>query len=521
MPETVVFVVRVRLVSELGIGSGFAGYRIDGILGRGGMGVVYRAVDERLGRGAAVKVIAAERAGDSSFRRRFLEESRAAAAIDHPNVLPVYGAGEEDGTLYLATRLVDGTDLAKLLEDEGALDLARALAICEQVGAALDAAHARGLTHRDVKPANVLVTGEPASGRQHCYLTDFGLAQRVDRQTRLTVAGQLVGTLDYIAPEQIRGDPVDGRADLYGLGAMFYECVTGEPPFLRDSQPALLYAHLGDPPPRISAAPGGAPQALDAVLARALAKAPADRYQSGADLTAALRDALPGPRPRPSGTVPKTVVSASRSAAADGGAGAGRGGRRKALAVGAVLAAVAAAVAVALIVLLGGGGAGGEDATAGLRLTTEEIATARTLGDDTSRLASAVRDGKPTAPLVVGFETSAARAAAISTQAASELDLADPSGAAVRGAARDLRRSATEEAKVAAAPAAPAATEQAREAKRSMEGALAAIASALGAMRVTFVAEGDAEVAETVKDSITQLRRVGLTGPYDTLIAAL
>ncbi|MGH2940030.1 MAG: serine/threonine-protein kinase, partial [Solirubrobacterales bacterium] len=304
-------------MSELGIGSEIAGYRIDGVLGRGGMGVVYRATDERLGRSAAVKVIAPDRAADDTFRRRFLEESRAAAAIDHPNVLPVYAAGEEDGTLFLVTRLVDGPDLARLLGKEGALDPERALAICDQVGSALDAAHARGLTHRDVKPANVLVTEELASGAELCYLTDFGLAQRVDRQTRLTSADQLVGTLDYIAPEQIQGGAVDGRADLYALGALFYECVTGAPPFLRDSHSALLYAHLHHPPPPISEQPGGAPAALDPVVARALAKPPEDRFASGAEFIAAARGALSGDRPGAHPAAPKTVVSASGAAAAD------------------------------------------------------------------------------------------------------------------------------------------------------------------------------------------------------------
>ena len=192
-------------MSELGIGSKVAGYRIEDVLGRGGMGVVYRADDDRLGRSAAVKVIAPEQAGDAAFRRRFIEESRAAAAIDHPNVLPVYEAGEEDGVLFLVTRMVEGADLAELLEREGPLALDRALALTAQVGAALDAAHARGLIHRDVKPGNVLVARDPGPGTEHCYLTDFGLAQQDDRRSRLTTTGQFVGTLDYIAPEQIQG----------------------------------------------------------------------------------------------------------------------------------------------------------------------------------------------------------------------------------------------------------------------------------------------------------------------------
>jgi serine/threonine-protein kinase len=516
----------VRRVSELVIGSEIAGYRIGGVLGRGGMGVVYCATDERLGRSAAVKVIAPERAADDTFRRRFLEESRAAAAIDHPNVLPVYAAGEEDGTLFLVTRLVEGPDLARLLEEEGALDPDRALAICGQIGAALDAAHAKGLTHRDVKPGNVLVTQEQATGTELCYLTDFGLAQRVDRQTRLTSSGQLVGTLDYIAPEQIQGGAVDGRADLYALGALFYECVTGEPPFLRDSQPALLYAHLNDPPPRISEHPGGAPPALDPVIAKSLAKSPEDRYPGAAAFIAAARGALSHDRPGADRSAAKTVVSPSPAAAqgtvAEGGSGGRRSRRRRLLVAGALLVAVAAATVIALVALLGGGGGSEhQDTTAALRLTTEEIAVARTLADDTTKLAGSVAAGRPTSGLVGDLEDTAGRAGAVARHAAGELDPGDPSGGSIRGAARDLERAAGHEAEIAAAPSAPAAARRGRESRRSMEDALAGIESALGAMRIGFIAEGNTEVAETVKESEAQLQGVGLTGPFDALIQAL
>ena len=313
-------------MSELGIGSKVAGYRIEDVLGRGGMGVVYRADDDRLGRSAAVKVIAPEQAGDAAFRRRFLEESRAAAAIDHPNVLPVYEAGEEGGVLFLVTRMVEGADLAELLEDEGPLDVDRALALTAQVGAALDAAHARGLIHRDVKPGNVLVARDPGPGTEHCYLTDFGLAQQDDRRSRLTTTGQFVGTLDYIAPEQIQGGTVDGRADLYALAALFYECATGAPPFVCDSQPALLFAHLSAPPPRISEKLEGAPEALDDVIAKAMAKAPEDRYGSCTEFVAAARAALAG-TPRAATTVAGVGGQQPRAAetvvAGEGGGNAG------------------------------------------------------------------------------------------------------------------------------------------------------------------------------------------------------
>jgi Protein kinase domain len=511
-------------VSELGIGSEVAGYRIDGILGRGGMGVVYRGTDERLGRSVAVKVIAPERAADGTFRRRFLEESRAAAAIDHPHVLPVYGAGEQDGTLYLVTRLVDGPDLAKLLEQEGALGIDRTLSICDQVGAALDAAHAKGLTHRDVKPGNVLVARDPGSGGEFCYLTDFGLAHRVDRQTRLTTSGQLVGTLDYVAPEQIRGDAVDGRADLYALGAMFYECVTGEPPFLRDSQPALLYAHLNDPPPRISEQHGGAPPALDPVVDRALAKSPQDRFATGAEFLAAARAVLADDPSTAHMAAAKTAVSAREAPAGDLGAGgageSGRSRRRRILIAGAVTVVVAAAIAAVLLASRGGSSEQ-EDPTAALRLTTDEISLARTLGDDTSKLARAVTGAAPVSGLLDDLERTAAGAGAVARRAGDELAPADPARGTIRGAAHDLQNAAAQEVVVVAAPTAAGAPHRARESKRSMESALAGIERALGQIRIGFIAEGNSEVAETVHDSAAQLRAVDLTAPFDALIQGL
>ncbi len=310
-------------MNELGIGAQVAGYRIEEVLGRGGMGVVYRAVDDRLGRSAAVKVIAPGQAGDVAFRRRFIEESRAAAAIDHPNVLPVYEAGEEDGVLFLVTRMVEGADLSALLGRDGAMEVSRALVLAGQVAAALDAAHARGLIHRDVKPANVLVARDPGPGTEHCYLTDFGLAQQGDSRTRLTTTGQFVGTLDYIAPEQIQGGTVDGRADVYALAALFYECATGSPPFVRDSQPALLFAHLSDPPPPISEQVEGAPAALDGVIERAMAKAPEDRFATCTEFIGAARAALGGTAPDRAGARPP-------AGGRDGGRGQGpgRGGDR-------------------------------------------------------------------------------------------------------------------------------------------------------------------------------------------------
>ena len=509
-------------MSELGVGTEVAGYRIEGVLGRGGMGVVYRGVDERLGRGAAVKVIAAERAGDAAFRRRFIEESRAAAAIDHPNVLPVYAAGEEDGTLFLVTRLVDGPDLEGLLEHEGAMDIDRALGVAAQVGAALDAAHASGLTHRDVKPANVLVTRESGTGAELCYLTDFGLAQRGDRRTRLTTTGQIVGTLDYIAPEQIEGGSVDGRADLYALAVMLYECLAGEPPFPRDSQPALLYAHLTDPPPQISEKVAAAPPALDAVIARALAKSPEDRYGTCAEFVAAVRAALSG-RTAPAATAATTIREQADTvvAAAPAAATGGTSRRRRLALVGGTLAA--AAIAVAVLLLAGGGGDEGGGTTAALRLSTEEVSLARAIGDGASRLAESVAVAGPTSDLVAAFKGSAADAGHLSAQVESELGPGDPARGALRRGARDLHASAAGVTGVAAHPASPGAAWQAHEARRSMDGALAEIEHSLDALQAAFVAEGSTEAAESVEESLTQLRgsRAQLAAPFGALVRAL
>jgi serine/threonine protein kinase len=258
----------------------FGGYRIEEVAGRGGMGVVYRAVQLDLGRPVALKLIAADRAADPDFRERFQRESRMAAAIDHPNVVPVHGAGEHDGQLYLVMRYVRGTDLHALIKREGPLDPVRAAAIVGQVASALDAAHAAGLVHRDVKPANVLLGG---SGRQeHAYLSDFGLTRLLASETQLTETGQWMGTIDFSAPEQLSALRLDARADIYSLGCVLHAALVGTPPFPRGTFPATLLAHMQDPIPRPSER--GAPSGFDRVMARALAKAPEDRYLSAGDL---------------------------------------------------------------------------------------------------------------------------------------------------------------------------------------------------------------------------------------------
>jgi serine/threonine-protein kinase len=273
-------------VSALAPGDLFGRFRIEAVAGRGGMGVVYRAVELDLERPVALKLIASDRAADPAFRERFQRESRLAALIDHPNVVPVHGAGEEDGQLYLVMRYVPGTDLHALLKRDGPLDPERAASVVAQVGSALDAAHAAGLVHRDVKPANVLLAGE------HAYLSDFGLTRLLSSEEQLTETGQWLGTIDFSAPEQLQGRRVDARADVYSLGCVLHAALLGRPPFPRATVPATLLAHLQEPVPRPSEA--GAPTGFDRVMARALAKAPEDRYPSGGDLGRAALAAARG-----------------------------------------------------------------------------------------------------------------------------------------------------------------------------------------------------------------------------------
>ncbi|HEY6636462.1 MAG TPA: protein kinase [Solirubrobacterales bacterium] len=270
------------------VGADLAGYRLEQLLGRGGMGDVFLVRDPRLGRPVALKVLAASVAEDERFRERLLRESRLAASLDHPNVIPIYEAGEKDGRLFIAMRYAPGGDLKALLRREGALDPARAVAIFEQIADALDAAHRHGLVHRDVKASNVLLDRE--SGREHCYLADFGLTQSASEQG--PADGQLMGTVDYVSPEQIRGDELTGRADVYALGCMLFECLTGEAPYRRRSEVATLFAHLEEDPPSASARNSQLPAAIDPVLARALAKEPDQRHSSCAELVADASVAL-------------------------------------------------------------------------------------------------------------------------------------------------------------------------------------------------------------------------------------
>ena len=312
------------------------------------MGVVYLAEHMQLGRHVALKLLASTLAASQGFRDRFVRESRLAASLDHPNIVPVYDAGEADGLLYIAMRYVEGSDLATVLGQEGRLAPERALSIVEQVAGALDAAHARGLVHRDVKPANVLIEGE------RCYLTDFGLTKPVEGGTALTDPGHFVGTVKYVAPEQITGGAVDARTDVYSLGCVVHECLTGEPPFRRDSDIATVYAHLEEQPPRPSELREELPPAIDPVISWALAKDPGGRFPSCGEFAAAMRLAL---TPRPAagtaaGTAPApTVQAAPPKATAEPAA---PGARRVPLRLlGAGLAALAVVVVAAVLVLGG------------------------------------------------------------------------------------------------------------------------------------------------------------------------
>ncbi len=339
------------------IGRVIAGQRIESVAGRGGMGVVYRAVDVDLERAVAVKVITPAYADEAAFRRRFIAESRTAASLDHPNVIPIYRAGEEDGVLFQVMRFVDGKDLRAVLADEGPLEPQRAIHILTQVAAALDAAHGSGLVHRDVKPANILL------GRgDHVYLTDFGLSKRTG--TDDTRTAQLVGTVNYVAPEQIRGQELTPRSDVYALGAVLFQMLTGRVPFPAESDEAKMWAHISEPPPRAGELRPELPPMLDDVIARAMAKEPEQRFVTAGDLAAVAAEALekrpaPPPAPAVSSAQPLRAAPAVSSAPPLRAAPVpySRAAYRRALVLNAMtdsLSVVAAAVIVIAGLLFGG-----------------------------------------------------------------------------------------------------------------------------------------------------------------------
>jgi serine/threonine-protein kinase len=274
------------------VGARIANYRIEQLLGRGGMAVVYRATDVRLDRMVALKILSPELARNDAFRQRFIRESRAGAAVDHPHVIPVFEAGDADGVLFIAMRYVAGQDVRALIEREGKLSAARTVEIVTQVASALDAAHASGLVHRDVKPANMLIASvSDGSTADHVYLSDFGLSKQSLSSPSLTRTGQFLGTLDYMSPEQISGRPVDGKTDLYALGCAAFEMLTGQPPFRREANLAVMWAQVSAEPPSVRQWRPELPSAVDAVIGTALAKSPEDRQSTCTEFALALRTA--------------------------------------------------------------------------------------------------------------------------------------------------------------------------------------------------------------------------------------
>ena len=275
------------------MGDEFAGYRVRSVLGRGGMSVVYQAENLRLSSVIALKVLAPELAADDVFRARFLEESRIAASLNHPNVIPIYDMGSQDDLLYIAMRYVSGTDLRQMIKKRGRILPASALFLVGQAARALDAAHRRGLVHRDVKPGNLLIErGSDEADPDHLYLADFGITKHAMSRSGLTSAGQFLGTIDYVAPEQIRGTSVTGLADQYSLGCVLYECLTGRVPFEKDLDAAIIWAHVEETPAMPTVLRPELPPEIDEVFARVLAKGPGERYPSCREFVEAARMGL-------------------------------------------------------------------------------------------------------------------------------------------------------------------------------------------------------------------------------------
>jgi serine/threonine-protein kinase len=371
-------------------GTVFAGYRVERVLGRGGMGVVYEAVQLSLDRPVALKIVASEFSRDPAYRERFKREARLAAALEHPNVLPVHEHGEgENGLLYLSMRLTRGMDLREYLAGRGSLGPGETVRLLTPVAEALDAAHAAGMVHRDVKPGNILL--EQRDGERRVYLTDFGLARRVDADIgEHTTAGQLVGTPHYMAPEQISGGPIDGRADVYALGCLLYRCLVGRVPFDRPNVPSTILAHLQDPPPKPSGAQPNLPPVFDLIVARALEKEPERRARSaGALMRRAAADlerassTPPRPPTRPVSTAPVTPPAPPAPR---------RRGRPLAAAMSVVALLAAVAIAVGAVLLAGtpknGSGTAGGDLEA-LSLTSETVRLAGQTGALAQRMSGA------------------------------------------------------------------------------------------------------------------------------------
>ena len=374
------------------IGVQIGDYRIEKLLGRGGMSVVYLAEHVRLKRKAAIKVLSPELAEDPTFRARFVSEWERLAQLDHPNIIPVFEAGEAEGLLYIAMRYVKTTDLKGLIDQEGRLDPERAVRIVSQTASALDAAHDQDLVHRDVKPANILVAiGAGPEGTDHVYLSDFGLTKHTQSRSGLTQTGHFMGTIDYVAPEQIAGKGVDGRTDQYALACVLYQCLTGSVPFPREEETAALFAHLQDTPPRPTELRPELPPAIDEAITRAMAKQKEERFDTCTDFARAARAALnvtaPSVTERPAPQISETVLATAPGVGAaastlpqapsleatppppSGTTPPAEGGpqgpqpppdRRKYLGIGLIAAAIVV-IGVIVVTQLGGDGDGGDD----------------------------------------------------------------------------------------------------------------------------------------------------------------
>ena len=295
------------------IGDEFAGYRLVSLIGHGGMSIVYRAEHIGLERTVALKLLSPQVSEDEDFRERFQRESKVAAALEHPNIIPIYEAGEENGVLYIAMRYVEGADLKSRLKQGGPLEEHQVVVLISQVAAALEAAHDKGLVHRDVKPANILIAaGAGVEGSDHAYLSDFGVVKNT-AAAGFTKTGLFVGTADYASPEQIEGKPLDARADIYSLGCVTYEALTATPTYEKDSEVAMMYAHLLEPPPKLTEKRPDLPPEVDEVIAKAVAKSKEDRYERPTEFALALKQA----------------VGAGAASGVSAVAGAARGGRNR------------------------------------------------------------------------------------------------------------------------------------------------------------------------------------------------
>ncbi len=381
-------------------GSELAGYRIESLIGRGGMSAVYLAEDLRLGRKVALKLLSPELAEDERFRERFVRESRLAAGLEHPNIVPIYEAGESDGVLFIAMRFIGGTDLKALIKNEGALEHPRALSLLAQVADALDAAHARGLVHRDVKPANVLISPPPVpEAAEHAYLSDFGLTKRASSDSGLTGTGQFVGTLDYAAPEQFEGRPLDARTDTYSLACVLYECLTGEVPYRRDQDAAIMYAHLMAEVPKPTELRPDLPAAIDEFVARGMAKSPDDRFAHSGELIRSVRHVFEPP----SGELPVSAAAVTAELPAEPRpAMDGSEPRRSWLGLAAI-AGVALIIAGIVLALTRSGGKAAAPGASPTGAAATGAARAAAIDPKTGRLTGSVPLGEGTGTVAVGF----------------------------------------------------------------------------------------------------------------------